>query len=144
MATIKGTVTRIVSETNFFVTPDDHGHRSINLEGHRVGAGEISVECGPAELAKGNAAKIRPWRGKLPKVGQVVELQVASPRAASAVTDDDLEQATEEEIQDEAKRRLRARDLQRENEARVTKEMQRLEREGGGAGGGPAGGATNG
>lgn len=140
MATIKGTVTRVVSDTNFFFVPDDHGHRSIDLEGHRVGAGEISVECHPSELAKGNATKLRPWRSRLPKVGDKVEVPIATPRAASAVRDDDLDPPTAEEIQDEARRRLRAQQIQRDTEAAVTAEMKRLEAEqakGGGAGGGP-------
>lgn len=133
MPTIKATVTRIVSDTNFFFVPDDHGHRSIDLEGHRVGHGELSLECNPVELAKGNQSKIRPWKGKLPKVGDHVELQVSGPRG---VPTDELEAPTEEEIQAEARRRIRASEIQRETEARVTAEMERLK--------GAPGGSTNG
>jgi hypothetical protein len=144
MATIKATVTRVVSDSNFFVTPDDHGHRSVDLEGHRVGSGEISVECHPTELAKGNRAKLRPWRGKLPKVGDKVELQVATQTAASAVDDDDLDPPTEEQIQAEARRRFRARQIQAESEARVAAELKRLEGEQSGGAGGAGGGSTGG
>jgi hypothetical protein len=144
MATIKGTVTRVVSDTNFFVVIPDNSHRSMDLEGHRVGAGELSVECHPAELAKGNPAKLRPWKGKLPKVGDTVELQVATRIASSAVADDDLDPPTDEQIRAEAQRRVRARQIQKESEAKVAAEMQRIEAEtaSGPAAGGPDGGAV--
>jgi hypothetical protein len=141
MATIKGTVTRVVSDTNFFISPDDGGHRSVDLEGHRVGNGEISVECHPSELAKGSRSRLRPWKGKLPKVGEKVELQVSTAIAASAVADDDLDPPTDEQIQAEAQRRVRAKQVQRESEAKVAAAVKKLEAEQGNGNGGAGGGA---
>lgn len=142
MPTIKGTVTRVVSESNFYIIPIDHGHRSMDLEGHRVGSGEISIECHPTELAKGNPSKIARWTGKLPKPGDTVEVQARTPRGSSAVADEQLDPPSDEEIQAEARRRIRAQQIQKESEKRVAAEMARLQGEQGGAGDPGAGGAA--
>ena len=127
MASIKGTVSRVVSPTNFFVTPDDNSHATVDLEGHRVGAGEISVECHPGELAKGNGSKLRAWRRPLPKVGDKVELPIAGP--GRGAVDEDLEPPTEDEIRAEAQRRVRAKAVRDDAEARVAAEVKRIEAE---------------
>lgn len=124
--TIKGTVSRVVSATNFFIQPEDpQGHRSVDMEGHRVGGhGELSYECNPAELAKGNPSKFFPWRGQLPKVGQKVELELSLGRTPAAIVG-----PTEQEIRAEAERR-------------VNEEMQRIREEQARRGAGPDGGAS--
>lgn len=119
MPTIKGTVSRVVSSTNFFIQPEDpSGHRNVDMEGHRVGGqGELSYECQPAELAKGNPSKFFPWRGAMPKVGQKVELELSLGRTPAAAVG-----PSEDEIRAEAERRVNA-EMQRirdEQERRMT------------------------
>lgn len=74
---VKGTVTRVVSETNFFfraTEPDEATLRHIDLDGHRVGVDELSAE-------KVNAARHRfkPYRDELPEVGAEVSLELVEP-----------------------------------------------------------------
>jgi hypothetical protein len=74
MATkIKGTVTRVLPDTgNFFMAPEDPvALRNIDVDGHRVGDGEIS-----AGLLNANRPKFRPYGGALPKVGDEVDLEL--------------------------------------------------------------------
>lgn len=78
MATkIKGTVTRVMPNTgNFFLkpTPDDEvALRSIDVDGHRVGDGEISSTNLSVDRPR---PKFKPWTAALPKVGDDVELEL--------------------------------------------------------------------
>lgn len=149
MQTIKGKVTRIVSERNFFFVPDDDqaGHRFHNLEGHRVGAaGELSYQCHPDELARGNDPKFE-LSGPMPtKVGQPIEVRLGSAagqggRAGAAP----VQRLTAEQVAAEAAARLDAEQTHRDNEDRVGAEMDRLRRaRAAGAGeGGQGGGAAS-
>ena len=74
---IKGTVTRVVSDTNFFFRPsepDEETLRHVDLNGHRVGSDELSAE-------KVNAPKPRfkPYKDALPEVGAEVTLELVEP-----------------------------------------------------------------
>ena len=74
MATkIKGTVTRVMpNANNFFIKPEDEvALRAIDVDGHRVGDGELS-----AGNLNAQRAKFRTWTAALPKVGDEVELEL--------------------------------------------------------------------
>jgi hypothetical protein len=73
---IKGPVTRVVSDTNFFIRPtepDEATMRFINLDGHHAGTDEISAEKinGPMRFKR--------YSSDLPKIGDVVELELVTP-----------------------------------------------------------------
>jgi hypothetical protein len=71
---IKGTVTRVVSDTNFFFRasePDEETLRHINLDGHRAGVDELS-----AERVNASKPRFRPFKGDLPEVGDEVSLEL--------------------------------------------------------------------
>lgn len=74
MATkIKGTVTRVMpNQNNFFVKPEDEvALRHVDVDGHRVGDGELSA----ANLSA-QKPKFKSWTAALPKVGDDVELEL--------------------------------------------------------------------
>jgi hypothetical protein len=70
---ITGTVTRVMEGTgNFFIAPDDESALAhLDLDGHRVGAGEIS-----AQLVNATRPKLRPFGADLPEVGDTVTLDL--------------------------------------------------------------------
>ena len=77
VASIKGTVTRHVSESNFYfraTDPDEATLRHIDLDGHRAGVDELS-----AEKLSGRKSKFKAWTGDLPEVGADVSLELAEP-----------------------------------------------------------------
>lgn len=75
MATIKGTVTRVIpNSNNFFMRPgpeDEVALRNIDVDGHRVGDGELS-----AANLNARSPKFKAWTHDLPKVGAAVELEL--------------------------------------------------------------------
>lgn len=70
---IAGKVSRVIEATgNFFVTPDDPGALAfMDVDGHRVGDGEIS-----AHLVNAGRPKIRAYAGEPPTVGDDVTLEL--------------------------------------------------------------------
>ncbi|HZE50652.1 MAG TPA: hypothetical protein VE074_13875 [Jatrophihabitantaceae bacterium] len=77
VTSIKGTVTRVVSDTNFFIrasSPDEATLRFINLDGHRVGVEELS-----AEKVNANKPRFKPYKGELPAAGDEVTLDLVEP-----------------------------------------------------------------
>lgn len=71
--TIAGKVSRIIDATgNFFITPDDPGAANyMDVDGHRVGDGEIS-----AHLVNAQRPKIRQYAGPAPAIGDAVTLEL--------------------------------------------------------------------
>jgi hypothetical protein len=72
--TIKGKVTRVLpNQNNFFFRPDeDQDLRHLDIDGHRVGEGEVS-----AQNINSNKPKLKAWTNDLPKLGDHIELALA-------------------------------------------------------------------
>jgi hypothetical protein len=71
--TIAGKVSRVIDATgNFFIYPDDPSAVGfMDVDGHRVGDGEIS-----AHLINAQRPKIRQYAGAAPAVGDPVTLEL--------------------------------------------------------------------
>lgn len=75
MATIKGTVTRVIpNSNNFFMRPEakyEVALRHVDVDGHRVGDGELS-----AANLNARSSKFKAWTHDLPEVGDTVEIEL--------------------------------------------------------------------